>query len=149
VTCTITSEANGEAVVVHVVGEVDVDGAALLRQALAGAIGAGFVDLVVDLRLVTFIDSTGLGVLVGALRNVRRHGGQLQIVVSDPRLVRLLRISSLDQLFVVHDDVAAALLPTQRPERDGAPCAEDCPQARPPSRPPSGPPGRPGAGSVS
>jgi anti-sigma B factor antagonist len=73
------------------------------------------VDLVVDLRDVGFIDSTGLGVLVGALRDVRRHGGRLQLVVRDPRLVRLLRISSLDQLFDVHDDLATALLPTQRP----------------------------------
>jgi anti-sigma B factor antagonist len=113
--CLITSEASGEVVVVHVAGEVDVDGAACLRHALASAVGSGFVNLVVDLRAVTFIDSTGLGVLVNALRSARRLRGRLEIVVRDPRLVRLLRISSLDQLFVVHDDLTTALLPTQRP----------------------------------
>jgi anti-sigma B factor antagonist len=102
-------------VVVHVSGDVDVDGAADLRHALAGAVGSGFVDLVVDLRDVGFIDSTGLGVLVRARRDAGRHHGRLQLVVRDPRLVRLLRISSLDQLFVVHEDLAPALLPTQRP----------------------------------
>ncbi len=113
---TIASEADGEAVVVHVAGEMDVDGAAGLRQALTRAISAGFVDLVVDLREVTFIDSTGLGVLVASLRSVRRHHGRLEIVVREPRLVRLLRISSLDHLLVVHDDLAAALVPRQRPD---------------------------------
>jgi anti-sigma B factor antagonist len=111
----VTIEARGDAVVVHVAGEVDVDGAARLRTALARAVGSGFVDLVVDLREVAFIDSTGLGVLVDALRSVHRHGGRLEIVVHDARLVRLLRISSLDHLFVVHEDLATALLPTQRP----------------------------------
>jgi anti-sigma B factor antagonist len=125
-TFTITSEAKGEAVLVHLTGDVDVDAAARLRHALAGAIRSGFVDLVVDLRSVTFIDSTGLGVLVGALRDVRRRDGRLEIVVGDSPLVRMLRISSLDQLFVVHDDVPACFLPTQRPEGTPAPQPDDC-----------------------
>ena len=109
---------------------MDVEGAAALRHALAAAIGAGFVDLVVDLRAVSFIDSTGLGVLVGALRDVRRRRGHLQIVVCDTRLVRLLRISSLDQLFDVHEDVPA-VLPTQRPDGTPAEDHHDCPRGAP------------------
>jgi anti-sigma B factor antagonist len=102
-------------VVVHVTGEVDVGGAASLRQALTHAVGSGFVDLVVDLGGVTFIDSAGLGVLVGVLRSVRRHQGRLEIVVRDPGIVRVLRISSLDHVLVVRDHLADALVPTQRP----------------------------------
>jgi anti-sigma B factor antagonist len=114
-TCVISSEAGGDAVVLHVAGELDVAGAARLRQALAGPVGCGFVDLVVDLRCVTFVDSTGLGVLVATLRRVRRRGGRLQLVVRAPAMVRLLRISSLDDVFVVHEELADALIPSPRP----------------------------------
>ncbi|GEO33158.1 anti-sigma-B factor antagonist [Cellulomonas aerilata] len=95
-------------------GDLDLDASARLRHALADAVGSGFVDLVVDLRAVTFIDSTGLGVLVGALRSTRRRQGHLEVVVCDSRVVRLLRISSLDRVLRVHDDVEAALLPEPR-----------------------------------
>jgi anti-sigma B factor antagonist len=129
-TCTITSEADGDGVVVRVAGEVDVDAAARLRHALTRAIRSGFVDLVVDLRSVTFIDSTGLGVLVGALRDVRRRQGHLEVVVCDAGLVRLLRISSLDQLFVVHEELPEAL-PTQRPDDTPVRRPHDCPRSAP------------------
>jgi anti-sigma B factor antagonist len=104
----------GRPAVVHVSGEVDVSGAAHLREALAAAVRSGVGRLVVDLEGVTFVDSTGLGVLVAAKRTLDRRGGYLELVVSRPRVARVLRISGLDRVFVVHPSLHAALLPTQR-----------------------------------
>jgi anti-sigma B factor antagonist len=106
--CLITSTSRGEVMSVHVSGEVDIDAAADLRLVLHRAIATGFPDLVIDLRAVTFIDSTGLGVMVGALREARRPPGTVTLVVSNPRLLRVLRISGLDRVFAVRDSPDAA-----------------------------------------
>src|SRR3712207_9166682 len=66
---------HGDVVVVQVAGEIDVYTAASLREKLADLIDADHTDVVVDLTGVTFMDSTGLGVLVGALKKVRGYGG--------------------------------------------------------------------------
>lgn len=107
----IQSVIHGAQVVVYVQGEVDVDTAAVLRERLTDLIQADHTDLVVDLRRVTFMDSTGLGVLVASLGTVRTHGGRLQLVVDGAGVARMLRISGLDQVFVVHTTLDAALSP--------------------------------------
>ena len=66
-------------------------------------------DLVIDLRAVRFMDSTGLGVLVGTLKKVRLAGGRLQLVIDSERLLKVFRITALLQVFTVHDTVEAAL----------------------------------------
>src|SRR2546423_4848701 len=71
----IETENVGDAVVLHVAGEVDVFTAPQLREALVGAIEQGSRDVVVDLQGVDFLDSTGLGVLVAGLKRVRQYGG--------------------------------------------------------------------------
>ena len=65
--------------VVTVAGEVDVYTAAQLRAVLDEELGAGNARLVVDLDEVSFLDSTGLGVLVGRLKLVRNHSGWLRM----------------------------------------------------------------------
>jgi anti-sigma B factor antagonist len=112
--CLIRSTIRGDVVVVDVSGEVDVDGAADLRQALVHAVTSGFVDLEVDLQGVTFIDCTALGVLVAAVRAVREHQGRLQLVVSDRAVLRLLRISSLHRVMSVRDTSHLPHIPRQR-----------------------------------
>ena len=71
----VSSSEQGGVTIVHVAGEIDVYTAPLLREVLDKQIAAGRTDLVVDLEKVTFMDSTGLGVLVGRLKLVRGQNG--------------------------------------------------------------------------
>lgn len=105
----VTTSHHDDVSVVTVEGEVDVYTAAQLRQTLDQEIADGHVRLVVDLDSVTFLDSTGLGVLVGRLKLVRNDSGWLRIVCSSERILRVFRITGLDKVFGIHDSLEDAL----------------------------------------
>ncbi|MBM6404595.1 STAS domain-containing protein [Phycicoccus sp. CSK15P-2] len=105
----VTTSRTDDVSVVTVDGEVDVHTAAQLRQALDQEIAEGFVRLVVDLDGVAFLDSTGLGVLVGRLKLVRNASGWMRIVCSSERILRVFRITGLDKVFGIHESLDAAL----------------------------------------
>jgi len=71
----------------------------------------------VDLGRVDFIDSTGLGVLVGALNRARELGGNLQLICAQERVLKLLRITGLDQVFTVRSTLEEALAADAEAER--------------------------------
>ncbi len=103
-----TYEKGGRAVV-EVGGEIDVYTAPVLRERLAALHEAGRHDLLVDLRAVRFMDSTGLGVLVGVLKRVRLAGGSLALVIDNERVLKVFRITALTQIFEIHTTLAEAL----------------------------------------
>jgi anti-sigma B factor antagonist len=105
----VTSEDVGERSVVAVSGEIDVASADAMRERLNQLVSAGRTSLVVDLTAVQFMDSTGLGVLVGTLKKVRGAGGSLDLVIDGDRLLRLFRLTSLDQVFTIHATLEDAL----------------------------------------
>ena len=105
----VSTTERDDVVIVTVAGEVDVYTAPQLRSALEERVAAGQNKIVVDLQGVAFIDSTGLGVLVGQLKALRKVEGSLHIVCSDERILRLLAITGLDQILPLHDSVDAAL----------------------------------------
>lgn len=97
--------------VLEVAGEIDVYTAIRLREAIVAAIDEGHIRLVVDVEKVQFLDSTGLGVLVGALKRVRSDGGSLDIVCTHSRLLKIFEITGLDKVFGLHssiDDIPSA-----------------------------------------
>ena len=94
---------------VEVSGEVDVYTAPRLREAVVSAIDGGSLRLVVDVDNVEFLDSTGVGVLVGALKKVRSGGGTLDIVCTQPRLLKIFEITGLDKVFGLHTTVTDAV----------------------------------------
>jgi anti-sigma B factor antagonist len=96
----------GGRTVVAVAGEVDVYTAPQLRDCLTDLVGAGSHHLVVDMSAVRFLDSTGLGVLVGGLKKVRAAGGTLELVCSSERLLRIFSITGLATVFTIHDSTA-------------------------------------------
>lgn len=98
-----------DVVIVTVSGEVDVYTAPQLRSVLEERIVAGHTRIVVDLKEVGFLDSTGLGVLVGRLKAVKKLGGWLRVVCTDERILRLFGITGLDRVLAIHDTVDAAL----------------------------------------
>ena len=95
--------------VVEVAGEVDVYTAPTLRQHLRDATGGSTPKVVVDMSEVTFLDSTGLGVLVGAMGRVREAEGTMRLVVNSDHILKVLRITGLDALIPVDADIDTAL----------------------------------------
>jgi anti-sigma B factor antagonist len=94
--------------VLEVAGEIDVYTAPQLRQRLISLVEAGDRQVVVDLGRVDFLDSTGLGVLVGALKRLRGVDGELTLVCPQERLLKIFRITGLDRVFTLYDSVDAA-----------------------------------------
>lgn len=97
-----------EHTVLEVGGEVDVYTAPRLRERLVELVDAGSRNVVVDLGRVDFLDSTGLGVLVGALKRLRAAGGTFALVCSKEPLLKIFRITALDQVFPIFTSVEAA-----------------------------------------
>lgn len=92
---------------VTVRGEIDVHTAPRLRERLEQVVNQGEERVVVHLDDVTFLDSTGLGVLVGAHRAQHAAGGSLELVCSNARLLRILGLTGLDRVFTVHAGLPA------------------------------------------
>jgi anti-sigma B factor antagonist len=95
--------------VVKVRGEVDLTSSSRLREALVDLTEVSEPKLVVDLEEVGFIDSTGIGVLVGGVKRARNHGGDLSLVCTQRRILKVLEITGLVQVFEVHSSLADAV----------------------------------------
>src|SRR3954468_4120579 len=98
--------------VVAVRGEIDLFTAPELKQKLTDAIEAGKSRIVVDLSDTTFLDSTALGVLIGAVKRLRTRDGALVIVNTDQNIAKTFEITGLDQIFTIlatRDDAIKAL----------------------------------------
>jgi len=105
------SEAERDGVaVVSVQGEIDVATAPQLRERLQRRASAGAGTIVVDLLGVTFLDSTALGVLVGALKRSREAGGELRLVIEQPRILKVFEITGLTDVFSIYTTVEEGLL---------------------------------------
>lgn len=104
----MSTRAVGDHMVLEVGGEVDVYTAPRLREQLVELVEQGARRVVVDLTHVDFLDSTGLGVLVGALKRLRAVNGTLGLVCAHERLLKIFRITALDRVFDLHDTVEAA-----------------------------------------
>ncbi|MBA9003430.1 MULTISPECIES: STAS domain-containing protein [Thermomonospora] len=95
--------------VVKVTGELDVFSSPRLREKLLDVIDTGPVRLVVDLSDVTFLDSTGLGVLVGIYHRLRARNGTMSFVGANDRVRRVFHVTQLTKIFVLYDDLDEAL----------------------------------------
>ena len=106
---TLATREVGETTVVAVGGEIDVYTAPKLRDKITELVGAGVYDIVIDLEAVEFLDSTGLGVIVGGLKKVRAHEGSLRLVCTQDRLLKIFRITGLAKVFDIHQSADAAV----------------------------------------
>ncbi len=98
----VAVESVGERSLIALSGEVDVYSAYKLRDTIKDLVEEGHYHLVVDLEKVAFLDSTGLGVLVGGLKRVRNHGGELGIICSQEKILRVFRITGLTKVFPIY-----------------------------------------------
>src|ERR1700683_5786436 len=89
--------------VVAVGGEIDVYSAPKMREKLISLVESGSYHLIIDMEQVEFLDSTGLGVLVGGLKRVRAHAGLIDLVCTQGRLVPLFPITGLSRVVSLYD----------------------------------------------
>jgi anti-sigma B factor antagonist len=95
--------------VVAVEGEIHVTTAPEFTKLLTASINAGRTRMVIDMSAVEFIDSTGLSVLLNALRRITRSGGRMALVCSNPTVLRLFEITRLDSTFDIYPKLGPAL----------------------------------------
>jgi anti-sigma B factor antagonist len=95
--------------VIDVQGEIDMYTAPRLRELLIDLVSRGSCQLVVNLDKVGFLDSTGLGVLVGGLRRVRAHDGSLDLVCTQQRILKIFRVTGLTEVFGIYQTVDQAI----------------------------------------
>jgi anti-sigma B factor antagonist len=99
----------GDCAILQVTGEVDVYTAPMLREQIRELAAKGTVHLIADLDRVDFLDSTGLGALIGGLRRLREAGGSLALVISTPRILRIFQITGLTMALAAHRSVEDAI----------------------------------------
>lgn len=108
VVCTVEERAN--ATVVRVAGELDVVSAPELREVFVRVLGEKpAAHLVVDLSGVDFLDSTGIGVMVGAHRRVTASGGWFSVVVTTKAVRKVLQVTGLLRVWRVSGSLEDAL----------------------------------------
>jgi len=106
---TLSAARIGDTALLTATGELDLYAADRLRDALAPLIERLPPTLIVDLSGIGFIDSTALGVLVGAAKLFRGDGRSFVVVSGDPRILRLMENTGLTLLFKMRKTLAEAL----------------------------------------
>jgi anti-sigma B factor antagonist len=101
--------AGADCAVLRVAGEVDAYTAPQLRERVIRLLADGEVHIVVDMRGVEFLDSTGLGALVGSLKRVRMQEGSLKLIMGSGRILHIFKLTDLSSAFAIHPSVAEAI----------------------------------------
>lgn len=104
----IRAERRDGACYITLQGEVDVYTAPRLKETLVEEIASGCSNVLVDLEDVGFIDSSGLGVLVGGMRRAKEGGGTIRLVCTRDNILKIFRITGLDKVFPIFSTVEEA-----------------------------------------
>jgi anti-sigma B factor antagonist len=106
----LTTREDGRVTILTVSGDLVIgDAESAFKKAVTRLLEEGRVYLLVDLRGVAFLDSSGLGALVRALTNAQKDGGQTKLLQPGPQIRKLLEMTKLDSVFEIHDDLEKAV----------------------------------------
>ena len=97
---------------VELSGEIDVYTSPKVKDAITDLIDRGVYHLVINLENVRYIDSTGLGVLIGGLKRVREHGGTVNLVCNNPQIKKIFDITGLVKIFGIFESEDDAMKAT-------------------------------------
>jgi anti-sigma B factor antagonist len=101
--------------ILSVVGEIDLYTAPRLQAEFTRLLETGPERVVIDMSGVEFCDSTGMNVLLSALKRMRERGGVLEVASPRPAVRKILQVTGLDSVFTVHDTIPAELLTAEHP----------------------------------
>jgi anti-sigma B factor antagonist len=104
----VSSSTVGDWTVLKLDGEVDIYTAGTLRDAVNGAVEEGRYRIAVDLADMEFMDSSGLGVLIAALKRLKENGGELLLVSPRDQMRRILKLTGLDKILTIRDALGEA-----------------------------------------
>ncbi len=110
----VSTAKDGAVTIFALGGSLDIATSPTLRAALMEAADRNEHEIVVDLSDMEFLDSTGLGALIGAHKRAAEHGGSVRLVAHEGQILRLLRITGLLDVFSVYPDIDAALADDKR-----------------------------------
>jgi anti-sigma B factor antagonist len=96
-----TEEKTGDVIKVILSGEVDIYTSQSLKDKLYNIIETNRTDLKIDCRELSYIDSTGLGIFVGALKKSKQYGKNIYISNLKDNIRKLFSITGLDKLFII------------------------------------------------
>jgi anti-sigma B factor antagonist len=104
-----TRTTDGGITVVMPSGRLDVSGAPTLKAAIGDVVKDGTPRLVIDMEGVSFVDSTGLGSVIAALKLVRGSKGDLRLAAPNQQVRVVLELTTLDRVFAYYPTVEDAL----------------------------------------
>jgi anti-sigma B factor antagonist len=104
-----TRNVQSDVAVIALNGEVDVYTSPRLKQEMVDLLNKDTTKLVIDLSAVEYLDSTGLGVLIGGLKRARERSGDLRLICDNLRILRIFEITGLTKIFDIYRTEAEAL----------------------------------------
>jgi anti-anti-sigma factor len=122
-TTTVVPDPPSAAVVLD--GEIDISACPAIRRFFIAAISGGDVHLAVDMSGVTFIDASGVGVLVAAAGRARQAGGSLSLLAPSWQVRRLLDVFPLDAILPIAERLGGPSLPAAPPDASPRACRKD------------------------
>jgi anti-sigma B factor antagonist len=94
---------NGRATILELKGEVDAYTSARFREVMVETIENGGANLVISMLSVEYIDSSGLGALVGGLKRASENDGKIVIVCDQPQVRKVFEITGLEKVFPLYE----------------------------------------------
>jgi anti-sigma B factor antagonist len=111
----LATQSNAGHAVMAIAGEIDLYTAPRLQAEFTRLLETGPDRVVIDMSGVEFCDSTGMNVLLSALKRLRERGGVLEVAAPRPAVRKILQVTGLDSVFTVHEAVPAELLTAEKP----------------------------------
>jgi anti-sigma B factor antagonist len=95
--------------VVELEGEIDLSTSAIFKETVYQVIESGHKDVIIDLNELEFMDSTGLGVLVAALKKTTMEGGSIRLICNKRNILKVFTITGLDKVFSIYANLQPGL----------------------------------------
>jgi anti-sigma B factor antagonist len=95
--------------IIALIGEVDVYTSPRVKQEIVNLLNGDTTRIIVDLTAVEYLDSTGLGVLIGGLKRARERDGDLKLICDNVRILRIFEITGLTKIFDIYRNEGEAL----------------------------------------